>query len=186
MQSVVSITQMKLEMRLRILADLKKIGSDEARKKSALVQTNLSKRLANESGLWAGFQSMSSEPSISWPEVSENIEWCFPVLSETKLKFKKSVQSFQKTDLGFNEPIDGENVELNQLQGVVVPGLAFDLQGHRLGRGRGFYDQTLSGFKGSVVGICYQSSLVESVPVEDHDLKCHYIITEEKSVAVSC
>ena len=88
--------------------------------------------------------------------------------------------------MGFNEPVDGESVELEQLQGVVVPGLAFDIKGHRLGRGRGFYDQTFKSFKGSVVGVCYQSSLVESVPVEDHDLKCHFIITDEKSVAVSC
>ncbi|MBC7464457.1 MAG: 5-formyltetrahydrofolate cyclo-ligase [Bdellovibrio sp.] len=177
---------MKLEMRRRILADLKKISGDEAREKSARVQKNLKNKLASEKGLWAGFQSMASEPLIQWPEVSENIQWCFPVLSEKKLEFKKSVQSFQKTSLGFQEPIDGESVELDQLQGVVVPGLAFDLQGHRLGRGRGFYDQTLEKFKGSVIGVCYQSSLVDSVPVEDHDLKCHFIITDEKTVEVGC
>lgn len=184
MQSVGSIIQKKIEMRRRILEDLKNLSSDETRAKSAAVQKNLKNKLSSEDGLWAGFQPMSTEPQINWPEVSEKIQWCFPVLSEQKLKFKKSVQSFQKSHLGFHEPEDGENIELEQLHGVVVPGLAFDLKGHRLGRGRGFYDQTLENFKGSVIGICYQSSLVEEVPTEGHDLKCHFIITDEKSVAV--
>lgn len=179
-----TISQKKLEMRRRILEDLKKISADQAREKSISLQKNLKANLQSQQGLWAGFQSMSSEPQISWSEVSEKIQWCFPVLADKKLKFKKSVQSFQKAALGFQEPIDGENVELEQLQGVVVPGVAFDLHGHRLGRGRGFYDQTLENFKGSIVGVCYQSSLVEEIPVEDHDLKCHFIITDEKSVAV--
>lgn len=186
MQSVVSITQQKLEMRRRILSDLKKISPAEAREKSGHLQIHLKNKLADESGLWAGFQSMAQEPMINWTALSKNIQWCFPVLSEQKLEFKKSVQSFAKSTLGFNEPKDGETIELNQLQGVVVPGVAFDLKGRRLGRGRGFYDQTLENYKGTIVGVCYQTSLVETVPAEEHDVRCQFIITDEKSVAVSC
>ncbi|MFZ3231015.1 MAG: 5-formyltetrahydrofolate cyclo-ligase [Pseudobdellovibrio sp.] len=178
------MNQKKIEMRRRILQDLKKISLDQTRVQSAKLQKNLASKLQSESGLWAGFQSMTSEPQIQWSEVSKKIQWCFPIISENKLQFKKAVQTFQKSTLGFQEPLDGENVELQSLNGVVVPGLAFDHQGHRLGRGRGFYDQTLENFNGSVVGVCYQLSLVESVPSEAHDLKCHFIITDEKSVAV--
>lgn len=184
MRSGTDIVQKKIEMRRRILEDLKNMSSEQTRAKSLSIQKNLKSTLSTKQGLWAAFQSMSTEPQISWSEVSEEIQWCFPILAEEKLKFKKSVQTFHKSALGFQEPTDGDNVELSQLQGVVVPGLAFDLKGHRLGRGRGFYDQTLEGFKGSLIGVCYQSALVDEIPTEAHDLKCQYIVTEERSVAV--
>lgn len=184
MRSVTDIVQKKIEMRHRILEDLKNMSSEKAREKSLSIQNNLKNTLSEKAGLWAAFQSMSTEPQIRWSEVSEKIQWCFPTLAQQQLTFKKSVQTFHKSSLGFQEPTDGDDVELSQLQGVVVPGLAFDLKGHRLGRGRGFYDQTLENFKGSLIGVCYQSSLVEEIPAEAHDLKCQFIVTEERSVAV--
>jgi 5-formyltetrahydrofolate cyclo-ligase len=171
-------------MRQRILTDLKKVSADQAREKSAAVQKNLEIQLQSQSGIWAGYIAMQTEPQLDWSEVSKNIQWCFPVIAENKLVFKKSVQEFKPHALGFQEPINGDVVELTQIKGVVVPGLAFGLNGHRLGRGRGFYDQTLENYKGSIVGVCFQTSLLESVPVEDHDLKCQFIVTDEKSVAV--
>ena len=55
---------------------------------------------------------------------------------------------------------------------VVVPGVAFDKAGHRMGRGRGYYDRFFAHpdlqhvYK---IGLCYPSQLVESVPTEPHD-----------------
>jgi len=180
------VVQKKIEMRRRILADLKSVAPETAAAKSLKLQSRLKSQLQNEDGLWAGFQSMPhTEPQIRWTEVSEKIQWCFPVIDDQKLKFKKLVQAFQKSPLGFNEPTDGEDIQVSQLKGVVIPGLAFDPKGHRLGRGRGFYDQTLENFKGTMIGVCYQQSLVDEIPTEDHDLKCQFIITDEKSVAVT-
>jgi 5-formyltetrahydrofolate cyclo-ligase len=180
-----NLAEMKIEMRQRILTDLKKMSADQAREKSEAIQKNLENHLQSQSGLWAAYIAMPTEPQLDWSEVSEKIQWCFPVIAENKLVFKKSVHQFKHHALGFQEPVDGEVVELTQIKGVVVPGLAFGKNGHRLGRGRGFYDQTLENYKGSIVGVCYQASLQDSVPVEDHDLKCQFVITDEKSVAVN-
>lgn len=184
MQFEADLIQAKKNMRSSMLEDLKKISSDSVRSKSEKIQNNLVNQLKTQSGLWAGFQSLKNEPQVKWEELSQKIEWCFPVINQNKLTFKKSVQTFQKSSLGFNQPCDGEEVELSLLSGVVVPGLAFDSEGHRLGRGRGYYDQTLKNYKGVVVGICFQESLVKEVPHQSHDVKCQYIITDEISVAV--
>ena len=51
---------------------------------------------------------------------------------------------------------------------ILVPGLAFDRFGRRLGRGKGYYDRFLAAFHGKTIGICGQ--LVQEIPVEQHDI----------------
>ena len=54
---------------------------------------------------------------------------------------------------------------------VVVPGLAFDKRGHRLGRGMGFFDRFLSRCTGAyTLGICLDQQVLENIPVEKHDV----------------
>ncbi len=68
-------------------------------------------------------------------------------------------------------------VELKQLDLVLVPGVAFDLQGHRLGRGKGFYDQLLKLVRGTTVGVAFDEQIVSAVPVEPHDFCLNCILT---------
>ena len=67
---------------------------------------------------------------------------------------------------------------------VFVPGLAFDLQGNRLGRGKGWYDRVLELLgKGSrLIALAYEFQIVEQVPTERWDRKVHHIITERRIV----
>ena len=61
---------------------------------------------------------------------------------------------------------------------VLVPGIAFDRAGGRLGRGRGFYDRFLARHSDATrVGICFDEQLVANVPREAHDLYLHAVIT---------
>ena len=65
---------------------------------------------------------------------------------------------------------------------IFLPGLAFDLCGHRLGRGLGYYDRYLSGLdqhsgRPILVGLCLDEQLFESVPIEAHDVVMDYICT---------
>ena len=63
---------------------------------------------------------------------------------------------------------------------ILVPGLAYDKNCFRLGRGKGFYDRFLSSLDKDIpkIGIGYDFQIVESVPVEDHDFPLDFIITE--------
>ncbi len=62
---------------------------------------------------------------------------------------------------------------------LLVPGLAFNLSGERLGRGKGFYDKFLETFKGEKIGICFECQLIKDIPTEIHDQKCDWLITEK-------
>ena len=62
---------------------------------------------------------------------------------------------------------------------LLVPLLAFDASGRRLGSGRGFYDRYLKTFPGTSVGVAYAVQEVEAVPVEAHDVALGVVVTEE-------
>jgi 5-formyltetrahydrofolate cyclo-ligase len=67
---------------------------------------------------------------------------------------------------------------------VVVPGVAFDRRGNRLGRGKGWYDRLLArlGREPTFVGLAYELQLVDRVPTEAGDRKVDYIVTEERLI----
>ena len=65
----------------------------------------------------------------------------------------------------------------NRLDLVLVPGVAFDLQGRRLGRGKGFYDQLLASVRGTTCGVAFDEQIVDTIPIEPHDVHLNCILT---------
>lgn len=79
---------------------------------------------------------------------------------------------------GIREPCEqAPELPLKQLDFIVVPGLAFDCQGHRLGRGKGFYDRLLAQTSGIKCGVAFDHQLVKQVPVEAHDVRLDLLFT---------
>jgi 5-formyltetrahydrofolate cyclo-ligase len=79
---------------------------------------------------------------------------------------------------GVPEPAAGcPVIPLNQLDLVLVPGVAFDSLGGRLGRGKGFYDRLLAEVRGHKCGVAFDVQIVPSVPVESHDIRVDSILT---------
>ena len=60
---------------------------------------------------------------------------------------------------------------------ILVPGIAFDLHGRRLGRGKGFYDRLLAVVRGTTCGIAFDEQIVREIPVEPHDIRLNCILT---------
>jgi len=69
---------------------------------------------------------------------------------------------------------------LNRLDLILVPGVAFDLHGRRLGRGRGFYDQLLAAVRGKTCGVAFDEQIVTDIPVEPHDVLLNCILTPSR------
>jgi 5-formyltetrahydrofolate cyclo-ligase len=67
--------------------------------------------------------------------------------------------------------------DLKQLDLVLVPGLAFDRHGYRLGRGKGFYDRLLAAVSGRTCGVAFDAQLIATLPVEPHDVPLNCILT---------
>lgn len=79
---------------------------------------------------------------------------------------------------GVREPASScPEIPLNQFDLVLVPGVAFDLRGNRLGRGKGFYDWLLVGIRGLKCGVAFDEQIVAEVPVAVHDARMDFILT---------
>jgi len=65
---------------------------------------------------------------------------------------------------------------------ILVPGMAFDHKGGRLGRGRGYYDRFLAAANGLLAGVCFDDQLVSEVPCEPHDARVDAVVTPSEIV----
>lgn len=73
---------------------------------------------------------------------------------------------------GISEPTGEAYAETSEIDVAIVPGMAFDRKGHRLGRGKGYYDRFLaSRARIYKIGVCFGFQLVESVPTDAFDVK---------------
>lgn len=83
---------------------------------------------------------------------------------------------------GVPEPAIGEAVAPGSLCAILVPGLAFDRRGGRLGRGGGFYDRYLerlgSARAPTLIGVCFEAQVTDRVPMESHDRTVDLVVTE--------
>lgn len=75
--------------------------------------------------------------------------------------------------------IKPENIDV-----ILTPGLAFDLQGGRLGRGAGYYDRFLPKTRpnATIIGVCYDEQIVLQTPTDDRDFRVHAVATPERVV----
>jgi len=84
---------------------------------------------------------------------------------------------------GIREPADWcPEFDLKRLDFTLVPGVAFDLQGRRLGRGKGFYDRMLAAVRGTICGVAFDEQIVEEIPIEPHDTLVNCILTPTRWV----
>lgn len=83
--------------------------------------------------------------------------------------------------LGIREPADGVPIPLANIDLVIVPGIGFDQNGNRLGRGRGFYDRFLAhrDWAGVACGLALEDQVIERVPVSEHDRPIQMLVTDK-------
>lgn len=78
---------------------------------------------------------------------------------------------------GILEPVGEPFTDYSKVDFVAVPGVAFDRSGHRLGRGKGYYDRLLPLLpRAYKAGICFPYQLVDCVPCDAHDVSMHRVI----------
>ena len=95
----------------------------------------------------------------------------------------KDWQDLVRGCYGIMEPV-GSAANLSDLEAIVVPGLGFDPHGGRLGYGAGWYDRTLEGYQGVVIGYGFDVQVVNRVPTELHDRPLDFVVTDERLLMV--
>ncbi len=95
---------------------------------------------------------------------------------EIRLVNEKTI--FTKGAFGINEPVGEAFDALEELDLILVPGVAFDANGGRLGRGKGYYDRFLALCPRAYrVGVCFPFQYIENVPMESHDFRMDMVLT---------
>ena len=98
---------------------------------------------------------------------------------------RDAVKELQPGQFGISEPVNScAMVPLNMLDFILVPGVGFDLQGRRLGRGRGYYDQMLAAVRGTACGVAFDEQVVSELPVAPHDAQVNCILTPTRWIEV--
>lgn len=110
---------------------------------------------------------------------------CVPVILKEEMKLiageiKDRKQDLEKQHFGIYQPKKHKvrEVPLDDIDLVVVPGVAFDKNNVRLGRGHGYYDRFLSGLpsRTHTIGLCFQFQVLEDLPKHPHDVPVAKII----------
>lgn len=118
-----------------------------------------------------------------------NKQILLPYLESNKMHATKfnSIEALASTTYGPLEPNEKVPADPSTVEVVVVPGLAFDRNGFRLGYGRGFYDNYLSHLSGSAttIGFCFATQVAEEVPTEPHDVALDILVTDQEVIRIS-
>lgn len=114
--------------------------------------------------------------------------WVLPRLEpDGEVTFRDAAVQHERHRFGMVQPRDeGPRIPIHEIDVFLVPGLAFDLHGGRLGLGGGHYDRVLSAARADAetVGMAPRARIVERVPDEAHDVRVGYLATEDG--VVSC
>jgi len=91
------------------------------------------------------------------------------------------LSGLKKGYAGIMEP-EGEIYPPEAIDIVIIPAVAFDLEGHRLGYGKGYYDRFLKETGALRVGVAYDFQIVDKLPVEQHDVPVELILTPTRII----
>lgn len=139
----------------------------------------------------AVYHSTAIEPTTSLliNELSKNRNIYLPKVSGNDLVWVKNPVEFTKGAFNILEPV-GEELSFENcpdINALILPALAADKKGLRLGKGGGYYDRLLSKINPQIVKIAllFDNEIFEEIPTEPHDKKVDYLVTEKRILKIS-
>ena len=118
---------------------------------------------------------------LFWAIQSSGRELCLPVWKKDGSMDAVLVNAdtrLEPDDLGIDKPVNGVAVPPESLDLVLVPGVAFDRTGNRIGYGRGFFDRYLAKCTCPAVGLAYELQMVDGIEASCHDVPMTKILYE--------
>ncbi|HEY5561224.1 MAG TPA: 5-formyltetrahydrofolate cyclo-ligase [Clostridiaceae bacterium] len=101
----------------------------------------------------------------------------------------ENFEELRKNKMGILEPLEAiEIITKDDIDLAIIPGLAFDLKGNRIGYGGGFYDRYFQGEKNklpSMIALAYEYQLFTNITQDTFDIKVHKIVTEKNIYNIS-
>lgn len=198
---MLSIIEKKDSLRQDILQKRLKLSFEEIFELSAAIQKKFlgigELKKARQLALYASFKNEVLTETILEHAVAHRKEVFFPRIVREKrgLMFLKV---YGKEDLAsgsydIKEPVHGHRgihqpkiAVPSSLDIMVVPGIAFDTNGNRLGYGKGYYDKALGSIKERclIVALAFDFQILNTIPADAHDIKMDKIITESRVINI--
>jgi 5-formyltetrahydrofolate cyclo-ligase len=176
----------KADVRESVRKKLKNISDRDVR--SLRVVEHLRDLLSGGYKVCGAFQPMLNVDQPVEPDIrplftmGEGHTWAFPIIQNDQLKFLAPFGPLITGPLGILEPDPkmAKAIDIKDLECIIVPGVAFDRNGQRLGRGKGYYDKALAGYKGLKIGVCFSEQFLKSdLVTEPHDIAMNWVVTEK-------
>ena len=178
----------KAELRERIGAEISALPDDyiAASNDGLFLRTTSLKEFIDARNIMI-YYSVKREPAtlkIAETALSMGKTVAFPLCCRGGLMQARIVKDFgelRPAMLGIPAPLDTTPaIGPEELDLIIVPALAYDKEGYRLGYGGGYYDRYLRGVPVFTAGLARERLLKEKLPREPHDVPVKYIITEDR------
>jgi 5-formyltetrahydrofolate cyclo-ligase len=177
----------KANLRQQVRARLRTLTAERREAASREICSRLRRQTVWQSaGSVLLFAPLPTEPDI-WPLLKEALQSgktvALPRFSPETQNYTACVMRDSQADLqsgqfGIREPgFSCPEIAWNRLDLVLVPSVAFDARGGRLGRGKGFYDRLLAAVPGTKCGVAFDEQIVNAVPVGPLDVRVNCILT---------
>ena len=180
--------QLKTELRKRVLEEIATLPDSyfaDSDARLLLRVTSLSEFVAAKTIMM--YCSVKNEPGtlgIAEAALSAGKTVAFPCCYRGGIMEARSVSCLSQLRpavLGIPAPPgDAPLIASNKLELIIVPALAFDKAGYRLGYGGGYYDRYLRSVNAITVGLARERLIREKLPAEPHDIAVNLVITEER------
>jgi 5-formyltetrahydrofolate cyclo-ligase len=182
-----SIQTAKMAIRSQIRVELKKMTPEERSTASAEIRRRLESQEVWRNAKTILFYAPLPEEVDVWPLLVDALVSGRTVLLPRFVgedngyvicHVEDVERDMRSGKFGVREPLEicARN-SLNHLDLILAPGIAFDLNGHRLGRGKGYYDRLLAMLTGPKCGAAFDQQIVSQIPVEPHDIRLNCILT---------
>ncbi|MCF7848938.1 MAG: 5-formyltetrahydrofolate cyclo-ligase [Kiritimatiellales bacterium] len=137
------------------------------------------------------FMPLPGEPDLRglFPKLWKNGQHiCIPVYHAASGQYRMAGITeqtvFRTGHYGIQEPVGFPEVGKDEISLFIVPGVAFDVSGNRLGRGGGYYDRLLDAFQGVCMGAAFDFQVFGHIPHLPHDKPMQVIVTERQIIKV--
>lgn len=117
-------------------------------------------------------------------ELGKHFQLFAPAVTANDLVWRRVDGNITIGKFNIAEPASGEIISVNELDCVLVPALAVDHAGNRLGFGAGYFDRSLQNSPAMKIALVFDQDIVKDINSEDHDIKVDYISTESRLIKV--
>lgn len=173
----------KPHIRRAVRAELAKLSPEEKATLSAQIFSHIEALSeVTSASVIALFASLPDEPQTTAiiERLSQHKRVVLPRIEGDTMNFYDISEGLHEGYFGILEPIATTPISTDEIDVMIVPGVAFTHQGARLGRGKGFYDKYLSrsGFRAYTIGVCYPCQITSVLPCEEHDVTMNLVVCD--------